>query len=294
MFFSIPRLFNEYEEATREKPVESAPIPYKQGTNSVPHLFVDKPDRISTEAWASLLTSSPATYKDCELVSLTWAKALESDLSHEFIQFIVEDKRNGVRTRVFSDRQNNDMTDSVTVGWNWSGEKNPSGQKDMPLPLKSLVFDDTNRPCVVELSILLATITARAPNYNIIRMCFWYAQSVFESAAARWGGQVKEWPFSRYAYRLVLWDYDFMSKFDMENSARQFKKQDIEGMSYQAPTTVHKPKFKTERYLGQVGMMLQDEEVQKDYEEALALDATEKVDPNMVSNQSQHIYRNRR
>lgn len=94
--FTFPRIYNEIEEAIRGKPVDSVPKLYKQNSNSVPHLFVDQPESLSTEEWGGLLAASPETYTGCELVFLTWAKALESDLSHEFIQFIVEDKRNGV------------------------------------------------------------------------------------------------------------------------------------------------------------------------------------------------------
>lgn len=191
---------------------------------------------------------------------------------------------------MFSDRQKNGVTDNVIVGWDWSGEKNPSEQKDMPLPLESLVFNDNNRPSVVGLARLLAAVTARAPDYSFFRMCFWYAQSVFETAKARWGGEVKEWPLSRYTYRLVLWDFDFMNNYEMESSARGFKKQNIEGMSYQAPATVYKPEFKTEKYLGQVGAMLEDEDVQKGYEEALRLDGTEKIDPELVSNLPHYLF----
>lgn len=190
--FIFLRIYIEIEEAIRGKPVDSAPKLYKQNSNSVPHLFIDQPERLSTKKWASLLVASPETYAGCELVSLTWAKALESNLSHEFVQFIVEDKRHGVRTRVFSDRQKKGETDNVIVGWDWSGENNPSEQNDMPLPLKSLVFNNNNRPSVVALAQVLATVTARASDYSFSRICFWYARSVFETAKAEWGGEVKE------------------------------------------------------------------------------------------------------
>lgn len=84
-----------------------------------------------------------------------------------------------------------------------------------------------------------------------------------------------------------MWDFDFTNKYEMESSARDFKKQNIEGMSYQAPTTVYKPEFKTEKYLGQVGAMLEDKDAQKNYEEALRVDETEKLDSKMVSRQLQ-------
>jgi hypothetical protein len=106
----------------------------------VPYLFVDSEQQYSTTACYKLLSSSPREYEHCQLVSLTWAKALRSPLAHEFIQFIIENTYSGSRTRVFSDRTDVPEPHRVIIRRDWGSDMNPSKQRDLPLPLKSLVF----------------------------------------------------------------------------------------------------------------------------------------------------------
>ncbi|KAF3040227.1 hypothetical protein E8E11_007542 [Didymella keratinophila] len=271
-------------DAVKPEVIYPTATPYQQAKNSVPDLFVDQQVSHSTTRWAQILAASPSTYEHCRVVSLTWAKALASPLSHEFVQFIVEDERNGTRTRVFSDRIDKDEPDRVILGRDWSSANNPSDQKDMPMPLYSVTFDG-NRPRVADFAALLAAVTARAPAYHLYNtMCWWYAKSVFDSAVARYGGQHRQWTFSRYAYTMVIWDYTVTPKYQMEDEARAFKKQNIEGMSYQIPSrSSDAPKpLSSEEYLAKVGTMLKNEEIQKEYEEALQVNGGEKVDPQLL------------
>jgi len=106
----------------------------------VSYLFVDNEQKHSTTKWYKLLSCSPLKYEHCQLVSLTCAQALNSPVTHEFIQFIVEDTRNERRTRVFSDRTDVPEPHRVIIRRDWGSDMNPSKQRDLHLPLKSLVF----------------------------------------------------------------------------------------------------------------------------------------------------------
>lgn len=282
MDFLINNLVNRIIDATADTP-QLAATPIQQKSNHIPHLFVDQLEERKTQEWLDLLSSSRSNYDHCQVVSLTHGKALASPLSHEFIQFIVEDTHNGVRTRVFTDRQKQSPPDRVIVGNNWASDKNLSDQKDLPMPLKSLTFQG-KRPPVIALAEVLAAVTRRAPEYKYTStMCWWYAGSVFETARARFGGEIREWQFASWASQMVVWDYIVVPKVDMETEARQFKKQNIEGMSYQTPTAGFKKEITTESYLKNVANMMNSEQTQKEYEEALAIDSSEKFDLRLVS-----------
>jgi hypothetical protein len=269
MAFFLPMIITKaIEHASKPTPApEPAPASYQKPTVSIPYLFVDNEQRYSTHQWADLLGSSPPDYQHYEVISLTWGKALTSDLSHEFVQFIVEDTRTGSRTRCFSERLDRDDPDRIIVGRDYSTAYNPSGQINLPMPLKSLIFHK-KRPSILHLARLLSAITARAPSYNIITMCWWYAESVFESAKAAFGGELKKWPFASFAYTMVIWQIHFWTRAEMEEQARKSKEQNVNGLSYSVSPDAKK-NVTPEEQVKRVKDLLEDEETSKGYEEAM-------------------------
>jgi hypothetical protein len=269
MAFFLPMIITKaIEHASKPTPApEPAPASYQKPTVSIPYLFVDNEQRYSTHQWADLLGSSPPDYQHYEVISLTWGKALTSDLSHEFVQFIVEDTRTGSRTRCFSERLDRDDPDRIIVGRDYSTAYNPSGQINLPMPLKSLIFHK-KRPSILHLARLLSAITARAPSYNIITMCWWYAESVFESAKAAFGRELKKWPFASFAYTMVIWQIHFWTRAEMEEQARKSKEQNVNGLSYSVSPEAKK-NLTPEEQVKRVKDLLEDEETSKGYEEAM-------------------------
>jgi hypothetical protein len=252
----------------------------------IPYLFVDNEQQYFTRDWYKLLSSSDREYEHCQVVSLTWVKAMHSEVSHEFIQFIVEDTRNGNRTRVFSDRTNHPEPDRVIVGRDWGSAFNPSGQTDLPLPLRSLIFTRTKFP-VILLAKYLSMITEAQPAYHIYStMCFWYAETVFTFTKMTVPNEQKEWPFARFSSKLLCWEFIWSNKHlvaTIEN-AQQFKQQNIEGMSYQVPLSSNMKKpLSVEEYSRKIADMLSDEENMKQYAEALHIDESEQLSSVMVS-----------
>jgi hypothetical protein len=283
MDFFLPLIIKKaYEHINQSKVTEPATSSQKP-TIHIPHLFVDSQESHSTHQWADLLASSPSDYEHCQVVSLTWGKALASDLSHEFIQFIVEDTRTGSRTRCFSERIDEDVPDRVIVGRDYTTAYNPSKQIDLPMPLKSLVFNN-QRPSVIEFARMLSKITAREPSYNLLgAMCWWYAESVFESAKKVFpGGEVKEWPFVSFASKMVVWQIHFWSRAEMEDQARKFKEQNINGFSYSVSEDA-KENVTPQEHVQKVADLLKHEQTLKQYEEAMRVDGSEKLDPELVS-----------
>ncbi|KAG9561378.1 hypothetical protein KCU71_g8376, partial [Aureobasidium melanogenum] len=255
------------------------PKPYQQPSNNIPHLFTAQQEQCSTIEWYHKLSSSSETYKNCRVISMTLAKALRSPLSHEFVQFIVEDSSTGTRTRVFTDRIDSSPPDRVIVGRDWASPKNPSDQDDMPMPLMSLSF--TNQPFpVIQLAALMAAITEREPEYHFYStMCWWYAMTVFKSAMMYAGDncEVKEWKFAKYASSMVVWDGIITPREQMEMEAHAFKRQDIEGMSWQVNGDAV-PKWTTDRYLKTVTEVFENETAREEYEEAMQINPSQKMD----------------
>ncbi|KAI8934281.1 hypothetical protein NX059_009022 [Plenodomus lindquistii] len=266
------------------EPYYAPGTPIQQQTISIPHLFVDAEREYTTVEWFESLRRESHLYRDCYVVSVTMAKAITSPLSHEFIQFIVEDSSTGVRTRIFSDRRDpkGKLPDCIIIGRNWSSAYNPSGQVDLPMPLLSIDYKSGGRPPLLEFAQIMATITLREPEYKITStMCWWYAGTVMIMTAFQYTGrgEVKRWKFEKYASKMLVWDnFDFFTpRKQMEEDARRFKDQNVEGMSYQAPTNAKKI-LTSDDYLKDVTTMLQSEETQKEYAEALRIDKSQALD----------------
>jgi hypothetical protein len=68
----------------------------------------------------------------------------------------------------------------------------------------------------------------------------------------------------------------------MEEQARKFKQQNIDGFSYSVSEDAKK-NVTPEEHVKKLADMLKDEETMKQYEEAMQVDGSEKLDPELVS-----------
>lgn len=184
---------------------------------------------LSTTAWLAKITASPRLYDGHHLSSLTWTKALGSPLSHEFIQFVIEDTRTGHRSRHLTHRHV-DGGDSVLFGFDWTSGTEPTRHHALPLPLLSLTFD--KKPNVADFARLLVDITERKPGYNLLReMCWWYAEAVIEDAHAKYGGRLMEWDFSHLRYSFVV-RTNLIKREKLVRHAKEFRKLNVMEMNY--------------------------------------------------------------
>lgn len=286
----IPFIIERF--STPAAPNLPPPKPYQQPSNIIPHLFTAQQEECSTIEWYIRLSSSSETYKNCRVVSMTMAKALRSPLSHEFVQFIIEDTSTGTRTRVFTDRTDSTPPDRVIVGRNWASPKNPSDQDDMPMPLLSLTF--TNQPfSVMQLAALMRAITEREPKYHFYStMCWWYAMSVFKSAQMYAAGncEVKQWKFANYASNMVVWDGIITPREQMEMEAHAFKRQNVERRDWLVDGDGVE-KWTTDRYLKTVSEAFENETAREEYQEAMQIDQSQKMDFGKVSCEFAHTAR---
>lgn len=198
--------------------------------NDISDLFAGPYEKIPTTDWYNMLAASPSTYEHCRIVSITWVKALASPLSHEFVQFIVEDASTGLRSRIIADRQ--ETGDWVFVGWDWASNKDISDRHSLPLPLLSLTYDNpSSRPDLVSFAKVLADVTKRHP-YRVMReMCWWYAETVLEMAHINYGGRLEQWKYAKLRYSLVVWT-NILRREALASQAEEFRKRNSVDMSY--------------------------------------------------------------
>ena len=186
-------------------------------------------ETISTLDWLARISTSPVNYAHYRLVSLTWTKALGSPLSHEFIQFVLEDICTGRRSRCLTHRHV-DGGDTVLLGFDWTSGTEPSQHHALPLPLLSLTFD--NGPTVSDFAKVLADITNRKPEYSVLReMCWWYAEAVVEDTCSKYRGTVKEWDFAHLRYSFIV-RTSMLRRAKLVNHAEQFRKLNTMKMMY--------------------------------------------------------------
>ena len=208
--------------------VVPAPMPYPRTAHSVLSPL-SRYSKLSTTAFLSFLTSSPSLYTNHRLVSLTWTKALGSPLSHESIQFVVEDTQTGIRSRLVTDRHV-DGGDSVVVGFDWTSCCEPSQHHALPLPLLSLTFEDA--PNIAEFAKVLVDITNRKPEYSLLReMCWWYAEAIFEVTHSKYGGKIKTWDFAHLRYSFVV-RTNVIKREKLVRHAEEFRRLNVTEMEY--------------------------------------------------------------
>lgn len=172
-----------------------------------------------------------ATHSDWRVLSVTWVKALASSLSHEYLQFIIEDVRSGQRRRLVADRS--DQGDLVIVGWNWASDAYASHHHKLPLPLLTLSYEATEyKPALLDVAASLAQISRQRP-YNIMReMCWWYAETVFGAIHAAFPeGVVQQWPFGHLRYSFIV-HTEWVQRKGLVAQAEKFRKQNMTSMRY--------------------------------------------------------------
>jgi hypothetical protein len=213
-------------DAYHQSPTLSQPpLPQPSSHPSKPHT------KLSTHDWLALLSTTPATPTSQRLISLTWTKALASPLSHEFIQFIIEDPLTNHRSRHLTHRHV-DGGDTVLLNHSPSSPSSPSSHHRLPLPLLSLTFPATRAPSTAAFAALLVSITARKPAYSLLReMCWWHAEAVFEGAHAKWGGRVREWEFAHLRYSFVV-RTDFIRREKLVSCAERWRERCAREMVY--------------------------------------------------------------
>jgi hypothetical protein len=136
-----------------------------------------------------------------------------------------------MHNRVIADRHADG--DWVIVGWNRASKESPFDRHSLPLPLVSLTYDDArSRPQVSSVAKMLADVTARRPECNIMKeMCWWYAEAVFEAVHTKFGGTLKEWKWARFRYSFILRTRVFPRE-TLASEAEEFEKQNVEEMTY--------------------------------------------------------------
>ena len=194
--------------------------------------FSHLPERLSTQEFRNEIHAS-IDYGRYRVVPISWVKALASHMSHEFLQFVVEDPHTSRRDRLLSDRQETGdwvlippakVSSSLGVPWQ---ELSPYKYRHaIPLPLVSLTFDAAaSRPALRAVADVLEETTERCPEYGAMReMCWWYAEAVMDTARLRFDdARVEEWAWARakYRYSFVLCN-DWVRR-RLEEDASQFE-----------------------------------------------------------------------
>lgn len=178
--------------------------------------------------------------KHHQIVAITWVKALRSNMSHEFIQFVVQDLKTDQRYRLISDRHENGdwvfatKAEQTVDKLSWLKSNPYKGRHNAPLPLISLTFDDPGtRPSLQQMVTLLAEITTRNPDYSPVReMCWWYAEKVIESARSKWPqARLKEWAGAKYRYTFVIFN-DWIRRKKLASHADEFESFCLRDMMY--------------------------------------------------------------
>lgn len=129
--------------------------------------------------------ANASVYANYSVVSLTRSKDLEDDKYHEFLTFLVIDKRDKSFSKIFCDRGYS--ADFTTLGKHNTipiitpVEENATAEALIHiLPLQTLLFADNDRPSVLFVAKTLEQTHTIAPQYSKWRHhCFWYAGTVF-------------------------------------------------------------------------------------------------------------------
>ncbi|KAJ9227406.1 hypothetical protein DTO271D3_1416 [Paecilomyces variotii] len=198
-----------------------------------PLVFTSEQKVITTGEWYSDLSQNASKYARCFVRRITHVKNLNSSVTHEYLQIILEDTGSSPksRTRVLAERQQ--AQDQVIIGrWSYgtsplspssshtsgtsagssfgsSSSSSSSSGGILPLPLWSLTFDDDNLN-VVSLANLLRKVTDSLGDYGLIfSNCYVFARTVYDSARLRYHGLSKRWKFSYLRGNLALLEKAF-------------------------------------------------------------------------------------
>ncbi|RMZ85669.1 hypothetical protein DV737_g676, partial [Chaetothyriales sp. CBS 132003] len=207
-----------------------------------PNPFSHLNRKVSTSAFFEEVTASPDTYGAYQVTSVSWVKALASHMSHEFVQFVIENKTTGHRMRLITDRQETGdwviTTESggveAAAKFSWSALSPYKDRHNLPLPLVSLRLNDANaRPSLVEMAKLIVEISQTAPVYNPLREhCWWFSEALFEAVWKRYNVRdIQEWPWAKYRYSFVLCN-SWVKRTTLAAEAEEFEKRCMNEMVY--------------------------------------------------------------
>lgn len=163
-------------------------------------------ETISVISFTEYLSKHPDPYADCDVISVTHSKNLNSYVLHEYLHIIIRHRPSNRWRRLLVERQ---LQDQVIIGfWPWvagtdapfsfgiSGSSASSGSSSgggVPLPLlmRNLRFDSLNLQSVAK---ILLEVHLQHPKYNIITAnCYWYSDTVFQIIRGVPGAQYHEW-----------------------------------------------------------------------------------------------------
>lgn len=191
-------------------------------------------------------------YARWKVKSITWVKALASHMSHEFVQFVVQNVETGESRRLIADRQEtgdwisimsnpdgpiemSDMFTGLEAGTPASqGQRTPYTDRHMlPLPLVSVVFNSVGEaPGLRRMAHLLSEVSSRRKEYNPLREhCWWFSEKVIVEVAREPTAQLKEWPWSRWRYSFVIVNR-YVRRHRLEVAARQFEEHCLREFEY--------------------------------------------------------------
>lgn len=195
--------------------------------------FLDAYSKMEVTDFLKILRDSPELSSELSIRSITWVKALASPLSHEYLQFLVHDRRDSRIRRLVVERS--DMGDIVTVGWDWSTGKYASHHHVLPLPLITLSLKEHHGTTALSLQKFAETlhhISAIRP-YRLLReMCWWYAEKVFIEMARQYPSAIiQEWPFASLRYSFVV-KTEWIRRPVLVKAAEEFRKMNVQDMKY--------------------------------------------------------------
>lgn len=142
----------------------------------------------TTEFKLHILNSkAPNPYNNYSVVSCTRNKDLEEDRYHEFLTFLVIDRRDKSYSKIFTERGHS--ADFTTLGKlnqvpiiQAREETATESALIHILPLQTLTFDENNMPTILHVAETLEKTHTIAPKYTKWRYhCYWYAGTVFNA-----------------------------------------------------------------------------------------------------------------
>lgn len=168
---------------------------------------MSSPTFISVTNFRTYLAERPDPYKDCDAVSISHCKDMNSKVLHEYLHLIIRHRPSHSWRRLVIERLRDQ--DQVIIGrWPWVGKLGDGGCNDqtyLPLIMRTLRLESVKLHVIAH---VLLTVHRHAPKYNLaFANCFWYANAVFEILKRESGGKVTNWPYNGLRYQ--FWVFNF-------------------------------------------------------------------------------------
>lgn len=175
------------------------------------------------------LSQNPDPYNDCDVISVTHAKNLDSRVKHEYLHLIIRHRTTNRWRRLLAERQN--TQDQVIIGfWPWvdqGGSASSSGPVALgdlevpnPLLMRNLRFEPLNLQSVAK---VLLEVHRQKPDYNFFfANCYWYSDAVFQifKGMAR-GTQYTKWSWLSFKGIPLILAFDALqAALDFKNEMR--------------------------------------------------------------------------